>query len=73
MDTLRRLDVGAILIGLIILGVGIYYLLVNTFGFRLAELDWDKIWPLAVIALGIGILWGAWSRMGSHGHGPTGA
>jgi len=73
VDRLRRLDVGAILIGLIILGVGTYYLLVNTFGFELAELDWDKIWPLAVIALGIGILWGAWSRMGSHGQGPTGA
>lgn len=73
MDRLRRLDVGAILIGLIILGVGIYYVLVNTFGFELAELDWDKVWPLAVVALGIGILWGAWSRMGTHHQGPTGA
>jgi hypothetical protein len=73
MDRLRRLDVGAILIGLIILGVGIYYTLVNVFGLALAELDWDKIWPLAVIALGIGILWGAWSRFGSHGPGSTSA
>jgi cell division protein FtsX len=73
MDKLRSLDVGAILIGLLILGVGIYYLLVNTFGFQLAELDWDQIWPLAVVALGIGILWGAWSRMGSHEHGSTDA
>jgi uncharacterized integral membrane protein len=73
MDRLRSIDVGAILIGLIILAVGIYYTLVNVFGLELAELDWDKIWPLAVIALGIGILWGAWSRMGTHGQGPTGA
>ncbi len=71
MDRLRRLDVGAILIGLIILGVGIYYTLVNVFGFAMGELDWDKIWPLAVIALGLGILWSAWSRFGSHGKGPT--
>ncbi len=71
MDRLRRLDVAAILLGLIILGVGIYYTLVNVFGLALAELDWDKIWPLAVIALGIGILWGAWSRFGSHKEGPT--
>jgi hypothetical protein len=42
-------------------------------GLELAELDWDKTWPLAVIALGIGTLWGAWSRMGTHGQGPTGA
>jgi hypothetical protein len=73
MDRLRGIDLGAILIGLIILGIGIYYTLVNVFGWQLAELDWDMIWPLAVMALGIGILWGAWSRMGSHGHGPTGA
>lgn len=73
MDRLRSTDVGAILIGLIILAVGIYYTLVNVFGLELAELDWDKIWPLAVIALGIGIVWGAWSRLGTHGQGPTGA
>jgi hypothetical protein len=69
VDRLRRIDIGAILIGLLILGVGIYYTLVNVFGLELGELDWDKIWPLAVIALGIGILWGAWARMGSHGPG----
>ena len=73
MDRLRGIDLGAILIGVIILGIGIYYTLVNVFGWQLAELDWDMIWPLAVVALGIGILWGAWSRMGTHGHGPTGA
>jgi hypothetical protein len=73
VDKLRRIDIGAILLGLIILGVGVYYVLVNTFGFELAELDWDKIWPLAVVALGIGILWGAWSRMTPHGQGPTSA
>jgi hypothetical protein len=73
MDRLRQIDVGAILLGVIILGVGIYYTLVNVFGFELAELDWDMIWPLCVIALGIGILWSAWSRMTPHGQGPTGA
>ncbi len=72
MDKLRRIDVGAILLGLIIIGVGTYYTLVNVFGFELAELDWDMIWPLAVVALGIGILWGAWGRMTPHGRGPTG-
>ena len=71
MDRLRSLDLGAILIGLIILGVGVYYTLVNVFGFRLAELNWDMVWPLAVIAVGIGILWGAWTRVAPHGHGPT--
>ena len=70
-DRLRSIDIGAILFGLIVLGVGIYYTLVNVFGLELAELDWDMIWPLAVVALGIGILWGAWSRMTPHGQGPS--
>lgn len=73
MDRLRRIDVGAIILGLIILGVGIYYTLVNVFGWKLAELDWDMIWPIAIVALGLGILWGAWNRMTPHGQGPTGA
>jgi hypothetical protein len=73
MDRLRGLDIGAVIIGLLILGVGVYYLLVNMFGFALPELDWDKIWPIAVIALGLGIVWGAWNRMSRGGHGPQGA
>ena len=73
MDRLRHLDVGGVLIGLIILGVGIYSMLVNMFGISLPELDWDKIWPLAVIALGIGIITTAWTRR-SHGEqGPHSA
>ncbi len=64
MERLRSLDVGALIIGLLILGVGVYYLLTNTFGFEMPELDWDQIWPIAVIALGLGILWQTWIRMG---------
>ena len=71
MDRLRNVDIGAILIGLIVIGVGVYYTLVNVFGMRLAELNWDMIWPLAVLAIGIGIVWGSWTRITPHGHGPT--
>ncbi len=56
MERLRGLDVGGILIGLIILGVGIYYLLTNTLGLAMPELDWDRVWPLFIIALGVGIV-----------------
>lgn len=73
MDMLRRLDVGSILIGLIVVGVGIYYTLVNVFGFQLAELNWDMVWPLAVVAVGVGILWEAWRRTTPHGGSPTGS
>ena len=72
MDKLRRLDVGALLFGFILLGVGVYYLLSNTFSFNMPELDWDKIWPLLVIALGLGVVWGVWNRSSRGGHGPQG-
>ena len=62
MDGLRNIDIGAIFLGLLILGVGVYYTLVNVFGFQLGQLNWDMIWPLCVVALGVGILWRAWSR-----------
>jgi hypothetical protein len=52
----HRVDLGALIFGALLLFVGGYYLLVNTFGFELPELDWDQIWPIALIALGIGVV-----------------
>lgn len=64
MERLRSIDLGAVIFGLLVLGVGVYYLLENTFGINLPPLDWDKLWPLAIVALGIGIVWGARGRTG---------
>lgn len=52
----HRVDVGALIFGAILLAVGGYYLLVNTFGIQLPELDWDQIWPIALILLGVAIV-----------------
>jgi TRAP-type C4-dicarboxylate transport system permease small subunit len=52
----HRVDIGALIFGAILLLVGGYYLLVNTFGFTLPELDWDQIWPIALIALGLAVV-----------------
>jgi uncharacterized integral membrane protein len=52
----HRVDVGALIFGAILLLVGGYYLLVNTFGIQLPELDWDQIWPIALIVLGIAVV-----------------
>ena len=73
MDQIRRVDVGALIFGAVILIVGVYYLLSNTFGLALPDLDWDKIWPLLVIALGLGVLWRVWNRSSRSGRGPQGA
>jgi TRAP-type C4-dicarboxylate transport system permease small subunit len=62
MDQERRPDVGAVIIGLIFLGVGGWFLLENTFGIDLPTLNWDMIWPLFIIAIGVGIVWRAWER-----------
>lgn len=69
MDKLRRADIGRVIVGLIIVGVGVYYLLVNTLGYAMPDVDWDKVWPFAVMALGVGILWRAWDGMDRDGHG----
>ena len=55
----ERSGIGAVVFGLIVVGIGFYYLLTNTLGFDLPELDWDLIWPVLVIGLGIAILYGA--------------
>ena len=55
----HRSDLGALILGAVILFAGIYYLLRNTLGFNLDELDWDPIWPVIVIVLGVAMIYGA--------------
>jgi hypothetical protein len=56
VERLRDVDVARVLIGLIIAGVGFYYFLTNTLGLALPQLDWDGVWPLFLIAVGLGIV-----------------
>jgi hypothetical protein len=65
----RRSDFGALVFGAIILFVGGYYLLRNTLGWDLDELNWEPIWPVLVIVLGLAILYGALVRS-QHEEGP---
>jgi TRAP-type C4-dicarboxylate transport system permease small subunit len=58
-------DIGALVFGAILLLVGGYYLLVNTFGIDLPELNWDMIWPIAVIGLGVAVVARAVASRGS--------
>jgi uncharacterized integral membrane protein len=52
----RRVDVGALLFGAILLFVGGYYLLENTFGVNLPDINWDQVWPLVIIVLGASVV-----------------
>ena len=64
MNSSRRLDIGAIVFGAVILFAGVYYLLRNTLGFNLGELDWDRIWPFLILALGGSILYRGFTHSG---------
>ena len=71
MERLRGLDVGGLLIGLIILGVGVYYFVNQTLGIDIPKLDWDRVWPLFVIALGAGIVLSNWFKKDKGDGGPS--
>lgn len=56
----RISGMGALLLGVVLLAVGCWYLLRNTFGMNLPELNGEAIWPILVIILGIGLLTRVW-------------
>lgn len=58
----RRSGIGAVLVGGILIVIGGYYLLTNTLGVALGPINWDAIWPLAVVGLGIAVIVGAFRR-----------
>jgi hypothetical protein len=43
---------GSIVVGLIILGVGLWYFADRTLGLEMPQLDADQLWPIAVIGIG---------------------
>jgi hypothetical protein len=58
----RRAGIGTVLLALGLIALGGYYLLRNTFGIDLPELDSDTILPIIAIGLGVVILVNAWER-----------
>jgi hypothetical protein len=47
---------GSLLVGLVILGIGIWYFADRTLGLELPRLDADQLWPVAVIAVGLWLI-----------------
>ncbi len=66
----RGRDLGAVLFGAILLFVGGYYVLRNTLGFDLGELDAERIWPIAVVIIGAMIVVRAVDRSSTERRGP---
>ena len=43
---------GSIIVGVVILGIGLWYFADRTLGLQLPSLEADQLWPIAIIALG---------------------
>ncbi len=55
-----RRNIGAVVFGLLVLGVGIYFLLRETFNVSLPDIG--EFWPIFVIILGAAILYSGFRR-----------
>jgi len=47
---------GTIIVGLIILGIGLWYFAERTLGLNLPRLDADQLWPIVVIGFGVWLI-----------------
>jgi len=48
----RGTNVASILVGLVFLGIGIWYFLDTTLGLTMPDIEWDNIWPIILIVIG---------------------
>lgn len=58
----RRFDRGGLIFGGLLVLVGGYFLLRESFGIELPDIEWDLVWPIGIILLGVAVIWGARSR-----------
>jgi hypothetical protein len=58
----RGWDTGALIWGLILLAVGIWFFLDNTLGIDLPSIDWGDIWPVILILVGGAVIYSAMHR-----------
>jgi hypothetical protein len=52
----------SIVFGVILLIVGAWFFATRTLGLDLPDLDWDQLWPLILIGIGVWIVLGAVRR-----------
>lgn len=52
----------SLILGLVILAIGLWYFADRTLGLSLPRLNWNELWPVALIALGAWIIAGPYLR-----------
>ena len=48
----RGVNVASIIVGLVIIGIGIWYFLDQTLGFQMPRISWGDLWPIFLIIIG---------------------
>jgi hypothetical protein len=48
----RESNIGSIVVGIILLVIGVWYLLDHTLGIQMPRIDWSDVWPIFLIAIG---------------------
>jgi membrane protein DedA with SNARE-associated domain len=59
---MRRGDSGAAVLGVILMLVGGYFL-ARELGIWLPDMDWDVVWPVIVLVVGVVLVLRAWRRV----------
>jgi Domain of unknown function (DUF5668) len=48
----RESNIASMVVGLILLVIGVWYLLDQTLGVEMPRIDWGDFWPILLIAIG---------------------
>ena len=48
----RESNIASMVVGIILLVIGIWYLLDHTLGIQMPRIDWSDFWPILLIAIG---------------------
>jgi hypothetical protein len=48
----RESNIGSMVVGIILLVIGVWYLLDHTLGIQMPRIDWSDVWPIFLIAIG---------------------
>lgn len=55
-------NVASIVVGVVLLVIGVWYLLDQTLGFEMPRIDWSDFWPIILIAIGAIMLYRSATR-----------
>jgi hypothetical protein len=48
----RESNIASMVVGIILLVIGVWYLLDQTLGIQMPRIDWGNFWPILLIAIG---------------------